>query len=413
MGRRCPALPRIPVALARRPRDLPLRIVGTVCAIHPDTPGGGDLFGRPRHANPDPRGTTWHKNARLLSRHRLTPVSSDRQIWAYHIEVPEAGDWGLRAGDSVELRFPSSRPLADAVAAMLRPAPEPPATAASLRSVTAQLSVLELRTPTKALVQGLADRTGDIALRQLTEDPAQLLAAAQRVDVLELLRRHPQVLTLQDLQDLLPAVRPRAYSLAAMPRPGEPLELLVRTVRYERDGRIQVGTVSGALERLPAPDGSLCVRSRPAPLFHLPDPLGTDVLLIGAGVGIAPFRAFLQERRGRRDPGRAWLIFGLRNRQEDLPYRQDLQSWKRDGTLWRLDLAESRPEIPPARHAQDILLHAREQIRAFLRGGAHVYVCGGAHTVGLGVRNALVQVLNGEDALMELAAEGRHHEDVY
>ncbi|MCH4249444.1 MAG: hypothetical protein LKF88_01000 [Microbacteriaceae bacterium] len=384
-----------------------------MCAIHPEPPGGGDLFGRPHHANPAPRGSTWHENARLLSRHRLTPVPSDRQIWAYRIEVPEADGWGLQAGDSVELRLLSSRPLADAVAALLRSSPETRAAEASLRSATAQLPVLELRTPTKALIQCLADRTGDAALRQLTEDPAQLLATAQRVDVLELLRRHPQVLTLQDLQDLLPPVRPRAYSLAAVPHPGEPLELLVRTVRYERDGRVQVGTVSGALERLPAPGGNLYVRPRPAPLFHLPDPLGTDVLLIGSGVGIAPFHAFLQERRARRDPGRAWLIFGLRNREEDLLYRRDLQSWKRDGTLWRLDLAESRPETPPARHVQKVLLHAREQVRAFLRGGAHVYVCGGAHTVGLGVRDALIQVLDGEDALMELAAEGRHHEDVY
>ncbi|MEZ4467787.1 MAG: hypothetical protein R3F43_25920, partial [bacterium] len=227
--------------------------------------------------------------------------------------------------------------------------------------------------------------------------------------------------TAQAFVDALRPLAPRLYSVASSPlaHPGE-VHLLVAVVRYTLADRPRAGVFSAQISERTAVGDDFEAYVHPTPGFHLVED-DRDVILIGPGTGVAPYRGFLQTRAARGAKGRTWLVFGERNAAHDFYYRDELAAWQAAGTLTRLDTAFSRDTAEKV-YVQHRLAAAGADVAAWLRGGAAVYVCGDAHHMAPDVHRALRQILMDFEGLDEAAAdgrlaaleaEGRYRRDVY
>ena len=250
---------------------------------------------------------------------------------------------------------------------------------------SALLTTFDLRRATPRLLANLREDTrnpsdkrrlgGILAEEEKTRD---YLEGKDVIDVLEDFS-HTR-LEAQRLVDSLGKLAPRLYSISSSPRenPGE-VHLTVGIVRYRNqpESRIRRGVASTYLaERVPL-GMPVQVYVQPTSHFCLPEKPGTPIIMVGPGTGIAPFRAFLQERRVLGDPGRNWVFFGDQRRQYDFLYSEEFVAWKESGFLTRLDLAFSRDQEAKV-YVQDRMLESARELYAWLEEGAYFYVCGDA-----------------------------------
>jgi sulfite reductase (NADPH) flavoprotein alpha-component len=237
--------------------------------------------------------------------------------------------------------------------------------------------------------------------------------------VLDLLEAAPHRLTEEQLLSLLRPLAPRYYSIASSRKAvPEEAHLLVAAVRYEALGRARSGLASvDVAERRKAGD-RLRVFLKPNPHFRLPADPERPIVMIGPGTGVAPFRAFMQERDALGARGRNWLVFGHRNYTHDFLYQLEWQDLLKRGVLTRLDVAFSRDQ-PEKRYVQHALWDARRELYAWVQEGAVIYVCGDANAMGKDVHASLQRILaeqgggDGAAALDALRREGRYLRDVY
>jgi sulfite reductase (NADPH) flavoprotein alpha-component len=225
----------------------------------------------------------------------------------------------------------------------------------------------------------------------------------------------------QEVMSALARLAPRLYSIASSPQahPGE-VHLCVGVVRYQQGSRNRRGVASTFLaERVPL-GMPVPVFVQSAPHFRLPAP-GVPIILVGPGTGVAPFRAFLEERRAHGGQGRNWLFFGDRQRASDFLYREQIAAWHADGFLTRLDLAFSRDQEEKV-YVQDRMLAQARDLFAWLEEGAHLYVCGDAQRMAKDVDAVLHRIVAQEGSLGEdkareyvekLKREKRYARDVY
>jgi sulfite reductase (NADPH) flavoprotein alpha-component len=220
----------------------------------------------------------------------------------------------------------------------------------------------------------------------------------------------PLPTTPQALVDALPPLPHREYSIASLPADGG-VELLVRAMR-RADGRPGLG--SGWLTLHAAPGAEIAARVRTNRSFHGPDD-DRPLILIGNGTGLAGLRAHLKARAalppsslGR---GRNWLLFGERTQAHDYFHGDEIEAWRADGVLARLDLAFSRDQSRKM-YVQHRLIQAADELRAWVADGAAIYVCGSLEGMSGDVHAALVSVL-GAEAVERLSDEGRYRRDVY
>jgi NADPH-dependent sulfite reductase flavoprotein alpha-component len=220
-------------------------------------------------------------------------------------------------------------------------------------------------------------------------------------------------------------LQPRLYSISSSPlaSPGE-VQLTVATVRYEHQGRARHGVCSTFLADHPTnPDteGEVPVFVRSGGHFRIPDDPSTPMIMIGPGTGIAPFRAFLQERRALGHVGRNWLFFGERNAATDFYYAEELLAMRRDGLLTTLNTAFSRDQRHKV-YVQDLMRQQGGELWRWLADGARIYVCGDASRMAKDVDQALRDVahrhgrMSSDEAvewLKRLATEKRYVRDVY
>lgn len=216
-------------------------------------------------------------------------------------------------------------------------------------------------------------------------------------------------------------LQPRLYSIASSPAatPDE-AHLTVSTVRYRLHDLPRTGVASGYLAARTDAEVTVPVYIQPNENFHLPDD-DTPILMIGAGTGVAPYRAFMQEREARGASGRSWLFFGERNFRSDFLYQVEWQALLRSGALTRLDLAFSR-DAAPKTYVQDRLRKHGRDVYGWLEDGAWLYVCGDAAHMAPDVHAALIDIVaehggfdrDGADAyLAELQRDRRYRLDVY
>jgi sulfite reductase (NADPH) flavoprotein alpha-component len=277
----------------------------------------------------------------------------------------------------------------------------------------------------KALVQKWQERSGSPFLRSLVsaDDPAAWDLFCHGRELIDLVIDHPADFTdAEEFVSILRKLQPRLYSISSSPRahPGE-VHLCVGIVRYQSHGRKRGGVCSTFLAD--RTDGGtkprVYVHSNPA--FRLPVDGGVSVIMVGPGTGIAPFRAFLEDRRATGAKGENWLFFGNPHRATDFLYEDEIQGFLADGTLARLDLAWSRDQKEKL-YVQHLMRQRGDELWSWLRDGAALYVCGDASRMAKDVDQALHTVIREHGAMSEeeaaafvnqLKKDKRYQRDVY
>jgi sulfite reductase (NADPH) flavoprotein alpha-component len=252
-------------------------------------------------------------------------------------------------------------------------------------------------------VETYAAQTGHQYVKALLADnqAKEWIAGRQLIDLIAMF---PIALTPDYLRALTRSLAPRAYSIASSRREvGDEAHLLISAVRYETHGRARKGVASNyAAERLKR-GGRVRVKLKPNKHFALPA-AERDIIMVGPGTGVAPFRASVQERRATAATGRSWLFFGDRQFTHDFLYQLDWQDALKDGSLTRMDVAFSR-DTPEKIYVQHKLWEQRRDLIEWLDGGAHFYVCGDAKAMAKDVRATLVRAYADVKALSPEAAE--------
>jgi sulfite reductase (NADPH) flavoprotein alpha-component len=275
---------------------------------------------------------------------------------------------------------------------------------------------------TAEMLQFVRERSGSDVLTGLLEetrkqDLKHWLWGRQLVD---LLQEFPITIEPSDLLSALKRLKPRLYSISSSLKaaPNE-VHLTVSTVRYSCNGKPRGGVCSTFLADRADSDVPIFVQK--SAHFHPPKAPTTPMIMVGPGTGIAPFRAFLQERRAIGATGRNWLFFGEHRMSEDFYYSEELKTLQRDGYMHRLDTAFSRDQAEKIYVQHRILEHGAEVWR-WLQDGAHFYVCGDASRMARDVNAALKRVvhvhggLSTEDAsayVSKMTQDKRYVQDVY
>ena len=360
--------------------------------------------------------------ARFRSRIRLNTDQSEKSTW--HIEFDLAGS-GLeyQVGDSFGV-YPLNDPdLVDAVIAAINAPPDFPVGDKTLKrmlhedmSLGAAPDMLfelisymvggERRAKAKSLAQG-EDPDGDAAT-------LDVLAAVQKFPGI---RPDPEAFV-----ESLEALQPRLYSISSSPKvDANRIALTVDQVRYEIDGRRRLGVASTFLCSTIEAGTTLKVYVQKAHDFALPADPTTPIIMVGPGTGVAPFRAFLQERAITQAPGDAWLFFGHQREACDFFYEGEFKALLENQTLTRLSLAWSRDKTPKT-YVQDRMREEAAELWAWLQRGAHFYVCGDALRMAGDVEKTMVAIAVQHGGMSEdkakayvsdLKKAGRYQADVY
>ena len=291
--------------------------------------------------------------------------------------------------------------------------------ASDLREALA--SRLELTQLHPTVVKAWGALSGSKSLAALGEDPARLRDYAARHQFIDLITQHPGRPNAAALAAALLPLRPRLYSIASSQAefPDE-VHLTVARLNYAVGGQERTGGASGFLTRRLTEDAPVRVHLAENPSFRLPRDGDAPVILIAAGTGVAPFRAFLQQRAAQGERGRTWLFFGNRHFRRDFLYQLDWQAHRRAGVLNRVSVAFSRDQADK-RYVQHRLAEQGRDLYAWLQDGAHLYVCG-ASAMGRAVHEALLDLIAAQtggdrqqagERLDDLRRAGRYQRDLY
>ncbi|MFC0678829.1 assimilatory sulfite reductase (NADPH) flavoprotein subunit [Lysobacter korlensis] len=372
--------------------------------------------------------------AELLANQRITGRGSDRDI--RHLEISLEGS-GLHyePGDALGI-WPVNPPaLVEAVLHALGFDGEQPVTLGN-DSLSLREALLRRRELTRLsrpfLLQHAKRARSDVLDGVLAPEGAALLASLiAEQQLIDLLRTYPASWTADEFVAALRPLTPRLYSIASSQAVvGEEAHLTVAHVEYAVGEELRWGTASNFLAR--AAEGEhLPVFVEANERFRLPADTSRDVIMIGPGTGVAPFRGFVQHRAETGASGRNWLVFGNPHARTDFLYQIEWQDALKRGQLHRLDLAFSRDGIRAVGHAdatpaktyvQHCLRENGRELFAWLESGAHLYVCGDATRMARDVHATLVDVIaehGGRDAeaatdyLNDLQSQGRYARDVY
>ncbi len=252
-------------------------------------------------------------------------------------------------------------------------------------------------------VETYAAQTGHYYLKKLIADgeAKDWIVGRQLIDLVE---TFSIALTADQLRAVTRTLAPRAYSIAsARSEVGDEAHLLISAVRYETHGRARKGVASNFVAERLKRGGKVRVKLKPNKHFRLPA-ADKDIIMVGPGTGVAPFRAFVQERRASKAKGKSWLFFGDRQYTHDFLYQLDWQDALADGSLTRLDLAFSR-DTPEKIYVQHKIWDRRRELVEWLDNGASFYVCGDAKNMAKDVRAALVAAYADVKSLSADAAE--------
>ncbi len=283
----------------------------------------------------------------------------------------------------------------------------------------------EIRSVSRSFLARVAEWTEDQALKAMLEPGGAegLKAYATGRDLVDVMREFPiEGLAGRDLVAALRPLAPRLYSIASSAKADpDHIHLTVGVVRYEHQGRTRQGVASTWLAGRVESGAEVPVYVHVNERFRLPGDLATPILMVGAGTGVAPFRAFLEERALMGATGPHWLVVGDRQFRQDFLYQREWLDYRRKGVLQRIDAAFSRDGATKT-YVQHRLLAASREVYAWLAEGGHLYVCGDAATMAPDVHAALIEIVSRErscpreeaaDYLRALMAEGRYQRDIY
>lgn len=356
----------------------------------------------------------------------LTAENSSKETRHYEISI--AGS-GLRyeAGDALCI-IPSNCPqlVSDIIAAIgCRGDEDEPVNGQLMNLTEALRSHFEIKLPSKELLEEVARRSGDAELNGLlqTSDKDALADYLWGRDILDLLRQFPPLdFSAAEFIALLKPLQHRAYSISSSGQQyPDCVHLTVASVRYESYGRQHKGVCSTYLADIAQAGTAVKLFFTPNKNFRVPDDNSLPMIMVGPGTGIAPFRAFLQERAFRNAGGKNWLFFGDRNSASDFIYRDELEAMQTSGLLTRVDLAFSRDQAEKI-YVQDKMLANGAELFAWLEQGGYFFVCGDAYRMAKDVDQALHEVIakfgnktleQAVDYVNQLKKDKRYVRDVY
>lgn len=361
--------------------------------------------------------------AKLSVLQKVTGRNSEKDV--RHIEI-DLGDSGLRyqPGDALGVWFNNDSALVDELLALLwLKGDEPVSIDGQNISVSQALrSHLELTQNTTVIVDKYAALSRDEKLIALLADKPALQHYAKNTPIVDMVRQAPSDLNADQLIALLRPLTPRLYSIASSQAETEnEVHITVGVVRYEIDGRPRTGGASGYLADRLEVDGDIRIFIEHNDNFRLPANPETPVIMIGPGTGIAPFRAFMQQREADGATGKNWLLFGNPHFTEDFLYQVEWQRYVKTGLLTRIDLAWSRDQAHKI-YVQDKLREQGAELWNWIQQGAHIYVCGDANRMAKDVEQVLLDVValhgamdaeQADEYLSELRLARRYQRDVY
>ncbi|EIW9106964.1 NADPH-dependent assimilatory sulfite reductase flavoprotein subunit [Klebsiella pneumoniae] len=361
--------------------------------------------------------------ATLSVNQKITGRNSEKDV--RHIEI-DLGDSGLRyqPGDALGVWYQNDPQLVKELVELLwLKGDEPVAVEGKTLPLSEALQWhFELTVNTATIVENYATLTRSESLLPLVGDKAQLQQYAAATPIVDMVRFSPAQLDAEALIGLLRPLTPRLYSIASSQAEVESeVHVTVGVVRYEIEGRARAGGASSFLADRVEEDGEVRVFIEHNDNFRLPANPETPVIMIGPGTGIAPFRAFMQQRAADGAQGKNWLFFGNPHFTEDFLYQVEWQSYVKEGLLTRIDLAWSRDQQQKI-YVQDKLREQGAELWRWINDGAHIYVCGDANRMAKDVENTLLEVIAeygamdaeaADEFLSELRVERRYQRDVY
>ena len=342
-----------------------------------------------------------------------------------HVEISlEGSDITYTPGDSLGVYFLNDEALVDEVLTLTQID-----ASSTVKLGDEELSVrdaliekLELTQSYPGFVEKYATATGNPDLLKLVEDKAAMREYIEPRQIFDIIRQNPAQLEAQTLVDCLRKLQARLYSIASsQAEVEEEVHLTVGLVEFDAFGSEHLGGCSGYLARRAEEGCKVKVFSEHNDNFRLPANDETPIIMVGPGTGIAPFRAFLQERDAREASGKNWLFFGNPHFTQDFLYQVEIQGYLKSGLLTKVDVAFSRDQAEKV-YVQDKLRKNSQEVFAWLEAGAHFYICGDANRMAKDVHQALVDIIKensgkddeqAEQYLKDLRSANRYQKDVY
>jgi len=367
--------------------------------------------------------------APLLVNRKLTGAASEKDTRHYEISLAGSG-LSYEVGDSLGI-FPSNPPdLVEEILTALRATGDETVPGADGNPKPLREALLKdyaIKEVSKQFLAALVEKAGDAAplVREL-QDPERKNDLEQYLwgmEYIDFLLDHPSVqFAPEEFVKLLRKLIPRLYSIASSIRATpEQVHLTVATVRYESHGRQRKGVASTYLAERVEQGGTIPVFFHVAKGFRLPEDGATPIIMVGPGTGVAPFRAYLQDRKASGATGKNWLFFGEQREKEDFLYREEFEQLQKEGVLNRFDTAFSRDQEKKI-YVQHRMLENGAEIWAWLSEGAHFFVCGDAARMAKDVDAALHQIVEthgcktaqeAAEYIEALKKEKRYKRDVY
>ncbi|KAB0873249.1 NADPH-dependent assimilatory sulfite reductase flavoprotein subunit [Cronobacter muytjensii] len=400
----------VDVLKARVPKEAPSQAALTAS-------GAVNLVDSTPYTKEAPLTATLSVNQKITGRHSQKDVR--------HIEI-DLGDAGLRyqPGDALGVWYQNDPALVQELLELLWLKGDETVTVDG-KTLTLSEALqwhFELTVNTAAIVENYATLTRSEALLPLVGDKAKLQQYAAATPIVDMVRFAPAQLEAEQLTGLLRPLTPRLYSIASSQAEVEnEVHITVGVVRYEIEGRARAGGASGYLADRLEEEGEVRVFIEHNDNFRLPATPETPVIMIGPGTGIAPFRAFMQQREADGATGKNWLFFGNPHFTEDFLYQVEWQRYVKEGLLNRIDLAWSRDQEHKI-YVQDKIREQGAELWRWIQEGAHIYVCGDANRMAKDVEQALLEVIAAygemdaeaaDEYLSELRVERRYQRDVY
>ena len=378
----------------------------------------------------DPNALYSRKNpfpAKLKTNRKLTAAGSAKDTRHFEI-VLEGSGLQYEVGDSLGV-FPTNNPaLVEEILSVLgfsgeEQVPDPNGNTLSIREALTRSYVITEKD--KKLLAAIAEKDPTAAHfvpMTTPEGKAELEAYVWGREVIDPLLAHPAAkFTPEEFVKCLRKLQPRLYSIASSQKAhATEVHLTVAAVRYESHGRKREGVCSTFLSDR-ADNAPVPVFVHTAKHFRVPEDLNTPVIMVGPGTGIAPFMAFLQERKVSGATGKNWLFFGDQKSETDFLYREELEAWQEEGVLHKLSTAFSRDQAEKI-YVQHRMLEEAGELFGWLEQGAFFYICGDASRMAKDVDAALhkvVETVGGkspEEAaayVEELKKSKRYRKDVY
>jgi sulfite reductase (NADPH) flavoprotein alpha-component len=366
--------------------------------------------------------------ARMLVNRRLSGPESEKDT--RHFEIDLTG-WGLsfEVGDSLAVYPSNDAELVDEIIHTLgangdEKVPRPKGETTTLRK--ALLYDYSIKQPTPKFLKAIAQRasaTPTLSYLLAPDRKQDLQTYLWGMEIVDFLSEHPSArFTPQEFVGLLTKLQPRLYSVASsLNAYPDQVHFIVDVVRYESNGRLRKGVCSSFLAER-ADDVPVPVFPSVAKHFHLPEDPETPIIMIGPGTGVAPFRAYLQERKATGAKGKNWLFFGAQHEKCDFAYGDEFEVYKKEGLLARLDCAWSRDQAVKI-YVQHRMQENAAEIWKWIDGeGAHFFVCGDAKRMAKDVDATLRKIVQehggksvdqANEYVEKLKSDKRYKRDVY